>query len=93
VPGFGPPVAAFVSYRPAGTKNDAIQTSSSTIARTVNAVGNLDFFAGGSVGGCCSDDCSAGVGGGSSERGVDRGSEAMQLSVASAARGCIIPSG
>ena len=31
---------------PAGTKNDAIQTSSRTATRTVNAVGNLNFFDG-----------------------------------------------
>ena len=41
---------------PAGTKNDAIQTRSSTAASTVNAVGNANFFFGGSAFG--------GVGGG-----------------------------
>ena len=37
-----------MSYAPAGTKNDATQTSTSTAASTVNAVGNLSFFAAGS---------------------------------------------
>jgi hypothetical protein len=63
VPGCGPPVAGSIAYLPAGTKNDATQTSSSTIARTVNAVGNLNFFAGDSVGGCCCDGGSDGVAG------------------------------
>jgi hypothetical protein len=50
VPGFGEP-AVSVSYAPAGTKNEAIQTSSRTAARTVNAVGNLNVRACGSAGG------------------------------------------
>ena len=44
VPGTGAPVSGLVSYAPAGTKKDAIQTSTSTAARTVNAVGNLNFL-------------------------------------------------
>ena len=50
VPGSGSP-ASFVLYAPAGTKNVAIQTSTSTAASTVNAVGkrNLRFGASGSL--------------------------------------------
>jgi len=44
VPGTGDPVCGSVSYAPAGTKKDAIQTSTKTAARTVNAVGNLNFL-------------------------------------------------
>ena len=36
-----------MSYAPAGTKNDAIQTSTSTAASTVNAVGNLSCLVAG----------------------------------------------
>ena len=45
VPGIGDPEAS-VLYVPAGTKNDAIHTRASTAARTVNAVGNLNFRSG-----------------------------------------------
>ena len=54
MPGTGAPVAGSVLYVPAGTKNDAIQTSSRTAARTVKAVGNLNFFASGASGLVCS---------------------------------------
>ena len=37
-------------YAPAGTKNDATHTSSSTAARTVNAVGNFSLRVSGASG-------------------------------------------
>ena len=49
-PASGAPVEVCVVACRRGTKNDAIQTSSRTMARTVNAVGNLNFFAGTSAG-------------------------------------------
>ena len=49
VPGTGEAVCGLMSYAPAGTKNEAIQTSSSTAPRTVKAVGNLNFRFGASA--------------------------------------------
>ncbi len=59
MPGAGPPVFGSTSYVPEGMTNERTQTASSTIARTVKAVGKLRGLA--SVGvssGRCGSGCS-----------------------------------